>query len=375
MPGLKGRIATTPDDRFQVDRLRYDVYVVERGADNLSGADHEARTLPDSMDDSGVIHLVEDGGQVLGSLRLNVSDATKFPEKFREIYRPEEFLHLCLEGRWAYSSRLIVAPEARGDWVFRSLVTAQFEYLLENRIRVLFLNCTPALVNMYERLGCRRYTRNFVDPDYGYRVPLVLLPGDRVRHEQVKSPFRPLLERYPSEVMPEATSEWFDDTFGLFETNEFLLSDESLWEFLNSRQSIPSLESIPVFDGMNKDEILEVIERSTIVHFAPEDSIVREGDYSEEMYLVLSGTVEARSSSGDVLSVLSAGQLFGEIGLIARDKRSASVFGVEEGQALVLTQNDLRKLMIGNAEIAAKLLLNLSRMLCERLVYKQSGRS
>ena len=187
--------------------------------------------------------------------------------------------------------------------------------------------------------------------------------------------FRDLIDRYPGEVIREDIAEWFDHRFGHIATNEFLLSDDSFWHFLVSRQAIPSLESIPVFEGLTKDEVLEVIERSTVVNFAPEDSIVRIGDFSEEMYLILSGTVEVRSSEAEVLAVLSAGQLFGEIGLIARNKRTADVVGVEKGRVLVLTQPGLRKLMARNAEVAAKLLLNLSRLLCERLGYKQVGQS
>jgi len=59
----------------------------------------------------------------------------------------------------------------------------------------------------------------------------------------------------------------------------------------------------------------------------------------------------------------------GEIAFIASVKRSADVVALADSEILVVSQAFLKKLMKSSPELASKVLFNLSRVLCERLVF------
>ena len=85
--------------------------------------------------------------------------------------------------------------------------------------------------------------------------------------------------------------------------------------------------------------------------FAPGELLMKEGETGEEAYLILSGRVDVvKETDGEpiVLGSLTDGDIVGEMSLIARVTRSASVRAVEATEAAILTQSllsqNLRKL-------------------------------
>lgn len=70
-----------------------------------------------------------------------------------------------------------------------------------------------------------------------------------------------------------------------------------------------------------------------------------------------------------MIGVLSRGDAFGEMAFLLDQPRSADIFAATEGvKVLSLSDGALRKMIAGDPTVAAKLLLNLSKMLCVRLI-------
>jgi CRP-like cAMP-binding protein len=70
-----------------------------------------------------------------------------------------------------------------------------------------------------------------------------------------------------------------------------------------------------------------------------------------------------------VVGVLSAGDVFGEMAFLVERPRAFDVDGATDGtRILSLSEGELRKMIAEDAIVAAKLLLNLSKMLCARLI-------
>lgn len=102
--------------------------------------------------------------------------------------------------------------------------------------------------------------------------------------------------------------------------------------------------------------------------------IMTEGqtDDVDYMALVLEGQVRAEGTGvgdGDevVISVIDAGQLFGEMGLIDGSPRSATCTALTDLKLAVLTRKALRGLVEVQPAVAARLMLSISRALAERL--------
>ncbi|OQV23764.1 Potassium/sodium hyperpolarization-activated cyclic nucleotide-gated channel 4 [Hypsibius exemplaris] len=91
------------------------------------------------------------------------------------------------------------------------------------------------------------------------------------------------------------------------------------------------VSSVPFFSHADPNFVTAVITRLHYEFFLPDDTIVREGTLGDRMYFIQEGLVEIfmepkdPDSSSTVITCLSDGSYFGEICLLTRAKRVASV--------------------------------------------------
>src|SRR5918999_1929395 len=104
-----------------------------------------------------------------------------------------------------------------------------------------------------------------------------------------------------------------------------------------------NLRAVPVFAEMSEPDL------KRIATFATEDSVpagatlMREGDFSNEMIAIESGTAEV-TRDGQTLSELGPGDVFGEIGVLERAQRTASVTATSPMRLIRLTNWDVKRL-------------------------------
>jgi len=72
-------------------------------------------------------------------------------------------------------------------------------------------------------------------------------------------------------------------------------------------------------------------------------TIVRKGDRGDAMYLIASGSVEVDASTGKAR--LEEGDFFGEMALLSREPRSATVIAVRATDLLILDADDFLHLV------------------------------
>lgn len=103
-------------------------------------------------------------------------------------------------------------------------------------------------------------------------------------------------------------------------------------------------------------------------------ALIREGEktHNDFLMLILSGDVRVESQSAGtleevVVTVIGAGSLIGEMGLINNTARSATCIASTELAVAVLTRSSMKKMMSEDAELAARFLLAISSRLAERL--------
>lgn len=100
--------------------------------------------------------------------------------------------------------------------------------------------------------------------------------------------------------------------------------------------------------------------------FAAGTVLFREGEQAQEMYVVHSGSVRIHKSVrgvGQLLGVLGAGELFGEMALLNSRPRNATATVVEDSQLLVIDPKTFDSMIRGNIEIAVRLIKKLSARL------------
>lgn len=178
-----------------IEQLRYKVYIEEQSK-ALPYADHTSRALP-CPDDDTALHVVATGvtDDLLGCCRLHI--CPPIPSSLRAVPGLARFV-ACYGKPFGYVSKLLVSRSLRGYGIAIKLMEAMVRYGQDTvKGEIAFFHCTPRLVPMYERLGLRRFAREYTDPHVGQQIPMYILPGD-LRHFEAKgSPLTTVAKRCP----------------------------------------------------------------------------------------------------------------------------------------------------------------------------------
>jgi len=106
----------------------------------------------------------------------------------------------------------------------------------------------------------------------------------------------------------------------------------------------------------------------TRTHFAEGEILFREGDPSDGVFRLLSGTVDVvRELDGDLilLGTVGAGQLIGEMGVVENRPRSATVRAASEVEAEFLNPTEFLDQIVSSPRAARELIQRLSQRLRE----------
>src|SRR5436190_20929114 len=135
-----------------------------------------------------------------------------------------------------------------------------------------------------------------------------------------------------------------------------------------SAQMISSLGEIPLFAGLSAAECTEFEQRMRRCDFLPQGIIVREGGAGDAAYVILSGLVAVRRKDPDtgmefLLAELGPGQMFGEMALLTKKPRTASVVAIEATTCAALSRSDFERVMREHPVVA----LGVAAAFAERL--------
>ncbi len=129
-------------------------------------------------------------------------------------------------------------------------------------------------------------------------------------------------------------------------------------------RKLEHLAQVGMFSSLNKKELAMVARASDVVSVAPGTEIVREGDFGHEFYLLLQGTATVRRA-GRKVAQLGEGDYFGELALLDRGPRSATVVADAECEILVIGQREFVGVLDQVPAVARKLLASMAARLRE----------
>lgn len=109
---------------------------------------------------------------------------------------------------------------------------------------------------------------------------------------------------------------------------------------------------VPLFARLDAAAIADLVGILRARTVPPGTIIIRKGERGNAMYLIASGRVEVESASGKV--VLEEGDFFGEMALISREPRSATVTALRATDLLVLEADDFLRLVDRLPDIGTK---------------------
>jgi CRP-like cAMP-binding protein len=103
------------------------------------------------------------------------------------------------------------------------------------------------------------------------------------------------------------------------------------------------LKSIPLFQTVSDDELSEIAPFAEEATVEAGTELVREGDFSYEFFAIEEGQAEV-TRGGEPLADLGPGDFFGEIGVLGRDLRTASVVAKSDMRLVTLTGWDMKRM-------------------------------
>jgi len=123
----------------------------------------------------------------------------------------------------------------------------------------------------------------------------------------------------------------------------------------------------PIFLDLNELDRIQLEKKSNINIFEPGDSIIEQGDDTNTVYFLISGTVHvldySRSHRAVTYASLKDGEMFGEMAAIDGFPRSAWVCAITTCKIISLPGNTFINILKNNADISLKILAKLSSRL------------
>ena len=131
------------------------------------------------------------------------------------------------------------------------------------------------------------------------------------------------------------------------------------------------LRESPLFDNLVPAELSMLAELFSLRQYDAGEVVFNEGDVGDAMYVIAEGSVEIlrKNSTGKLgtIATLEAPQFFGEMSLIDKEYRSATVRAKTEARLLQLTNENLHIFAKNYRNGFTWVVVNIARVLSSRL--------
>lgn len=128
------------------------------------------------------------------------------------------------------------------------------------------------------------------------------------------------------------------------------------------------LSRIPMFENLTQSELKEVARLTHERDYQLDEPIFKKNAPAEGMYVILNGVIEINDpDSGVVFTTLNKGDFFGELALLDEEPRSATAIAKSPSKLIGFFRTDLLTLMSRDPKLGNKIMMDLSRVLGERL--------
>jgi CRP/FNR family transcriptional regulator, cyclic AMP receptor protein len=128
---------------------------------------------------------------------------------------------------------------------------------------------------------------------------------------------------------------------------------------VRSATKVDLIARVPLFAGLSRKELGQVASIADEIDLPEGKVLIREGERGREFFVLLEGEAEV-ARKGKKLATRRAGEFFGEIALVSKLPRIATVQTREPVRALVIRDVDFRALLQRTPAIAVKVLQALA---------------
>ena len=117
---------------------------------------------------------------------------------------------------------------------------------------------------------------------------------------------------------------------------------------------VSSLKNTPLFADVPDDKLVKVATFATLESAAEGKTIIREGGYSNDFYVIEDGSVKVERE-GEHIADLGPGDFFGEQGLLEKQARGASVIATSPVRLIKIEHWELARMRQAMPEVVEQL--------------------
>ena len=140
------------------------------------------------------------------------------------------------------------------------------------------------------------------------------------------------------------------------------------------------IQGIELFEGLTDNELNEIAELCNERRFTRGEMLAIEGEVGDNLFILMEGLVEVSVHQGEdsdhVVVNLGEGQLIGEMALVDKGPRSASVKAIQDPTVVQVMKNqDFQALCERNSRIGYVVMKNLAADLSFKLRHRHLSES
>jgi CRP-like cAMP-binding protein len=124
-------------------------------------------------------------------------------------------------------------------------------------------------------------------------------------------------------------------------------------------QKVELIRRAPLFARCSRRELAEIASIADEIDIPAGKELTREGATGREFFVLLDGTADVKKN-GRPINRLSAGDFFGEIALVSRVPRTATVVATSPLRVLVITDRAFRSLLDQSPQLQTKVMQALA---------------
>ncbi|WP_371367697.1 hypothetical protein SRRS_15410 [Sporomusa rhizae] len=359
---IKICVAKTTEEKREIYLFRYQIYVEEMSK-HLAEADYDNKLLYDELDEWAILLYAKVGTKIIATYRINIGTMVEFPQGVIEFLALNRLNNCVTEHdslKFAYATKVMVTPAYRSSPALYLLMTKCYEICCYEQAQFLLGACNIHLLPLYEKLGFRRYYKNFLYPGYGLLVPLVMLIDDVEHLHKLRSPlFRIARKR---QAVNTSVVEWFDTVFANNSSfiNSQMITEEELWSLLCKRFRCLPTEGITLLHDLSQTEAKKFLHSCGIlVQCNPDDIITFQGYVSYTYNILLSGRLKSLTFLSPAKEYVTPGQHFGANGLTEQNTHTEDIAAISSTEILALSGIAFQKFYHSHPDIAHKIVKNI----------------
>jgi CRP/FNR family transcriptional regulator, cyclic AMP receptor protein len=124
---------------------------------------------------------------------------------------------------------------------------------------------------------------------------------------------------------------------------------------LGRNQKIDLIRKVPLFSRLSKTELKQLAMLADEIDLREGKEMTRQGAAGREFFVLLDGTADV-NKDGRKINALGPGDFFGEIALVSREPRTATVVATSPVRTLVITDRSFRRLLDESPQVKTKVM-------------------